>query len=156
MQKQVVQIDLVLLLILALADAGCSYSQMTASPPSEFEAYTDDRTTLEGNSGIRIPSSATGVTGYTTGVRELDTYLRFQIPASDLEGFLLNIGCTTPLSKADIRRQLEGAPDRSWWAPEKAQSYGSCNASTDHDVQLVFIDMTDPQNYIVYVAASTY
>jgi hypothetical protein len=140
MQKQVTQINLVILLILALGEAGCSYSQKTASPPSEFEGESEDRATLEGNSGIHIPSSATGVIGYFTGLREITSYLRFQIPASDLEGFLLNTGCTTQLSKVDIRRQLEGFPDRSWWAPEKAQSYGSCYASTDHDIQHVFIE----------------
>jgi hypothetical protein len=137
--------------------AGCNFPPLipTLTPLAENSAETDDRTVLEGNTGTRIPPSATGIHGYVDGFRDVTTYLRFQIPSADLAEFMKSTACTTPLSTEDTGQQLQGYPDLPWWAPEKAEEFGSCTGVTDILTQLVFVDMTDPLNYVVYVIAST-
>ncbi len=121
----------------------------------EFSADTDDRAVLQANTGTILPSSATDVHGHVDGFRDVTTHLRFTIPAADLAAFMGTTACTTPLSSADIRPQLQGNPARSWWTPEKAGKYASCTAATDRLAQLVFVDMTDPDTDIVYLIAAT-
>jgi hypothetical protein len=113
------------------------------------------RSELEGNTGTKIPASATGIYGTVDGLGDITTHLRFTLPSADLAEFISSTACTAPLVDGDIRAQLRGVPDRSWWAPEKAGKYGSCMAATARLAQLVFVDMTDPQSYIVYVIAAT-
>jgi len=124
--------------------------------PAEFGP--DDmrgRSVLEADTGTVIPASAAGIYGTVDGLGEVTTHLRFTIPAEDLAEFVRSTACATPLAGGDIRAQLQGLPQRTWWAPEKAQKYASCTAAAPHLAQLVFVDMTDPQNYIVYVVAAT-
>ncbi len=137
--------------------AGCMEINIIPAPTysSEFAALTRDRSLLEADTGTILPSSATEIHGYVDGFRDVTTHMRFQIPSGDLPFFLNSTSCTAPLSDADIRRQLPGRPDWDWWTPEKAESYGSCTGVTEHMAQLIFIDMTDPQKYVVYVIAST-
>jgi hypothetical protein len=146
----------VITLFAMTAISGCSFGSTqpigTASP--ELFTDTQNRGVLEGNTETIIPQSATGIIGTVVGLQDTTTYLRFEIPASDIEVFMKSTACTTPLSNADIREQLRGFPDRDWWSPEKAETYGSCTAVKEHLAQLVFVDMTKPDLYIVYVIAA--
>jgi len=131
----------------------------TKRAPAEFGPIeVQDRVALEGNTETVIPDSANGIRGVIRGFQGITTHLRFDIPAAALDDFIQSTGCSEALtSTADVRAlhaQMQG-PRREWWAPEKAQSYASCNGDKEHLAQLVFVDMTDPQRYVVYVIVST-
>ena len=129
---------------------------LSSTPVSEFSAETNDRTILEGNADIKIPSSAIDIHGFTDGFRDIDTYIRFTIPSNDLKTFLASTVCSEPLSKQDIRDQIKGYPVFEWWHPETTTDYMSCSGSEEHIGQTIFVDMTNSDTYVIYIAAATH
>jgi hypothetical protein len=161
-QKMLLMGIMAVLLLVSTSLAGVLVWSSQSGPPTQatFAQFgpidVQDRTALEGNTGMIIPQSAGGIHGVINGSQKITTYMRFDIPASDLSEALKNTGCSTALNGTDdIRKQLQQYPKRDWWTPEKAQKYVSCNATHEYVVQEVFVDLTDPQRYIVYVVAST-
>ena len=161
-QKTLLMSILVILLLVSIFLAGALVWSSQPGPPTEAPLVqfgpidVEDRAALEGNTGMVIPQSAGGLHGVINGSQTLMTHMRFDIPASDLNEALKNTGCSTALTSVDdTRKQLQQYPKRDWWTPEKAQKYASCNAAHEHIAQQIFVDMTDPQHYIIYVIAST-
>lgn len=145
-----------LFLFAALVLLGCMpTSQISPTPPSEFEADTQDYKILEGNSEIKIPEQATEVFGHVDGFRDMDTKIRFIISAGELDEFLNNTSCKLPLQTNDVRSTFQNQLDRTWWKPADALKFKWCHGEKEHLNQNILIDMTDTDRYIVYVMAQT-
>ena len=125
------------------------------TPISELAAETTDRAVLESNAEIQIPPSATEIRGYIDGFRDITTYVRFVIPAADIDKFTEGIDCVLPSSTTDTGQRMPESSQFTWWKPNNAQSYRQCYGTKEHLVQRVFVDTTQPDRYIVYVVAST-
>ena len=145
----------VLLLVVVLSQSG-QFGPPKPAPVVKFGPIdVQDRVALEGNTGMVVPKSARGIHGVINGNQNITTHMRFDIPASDLNEALKNTGCSGALTNKDVRSELQEYPQRDWWTPGQAQTYASCNAGQEDVTQLIMVDMTDPQRYIIYVIAST-
>jgi hypothetical protein len=152
----VVELLIVILLLAVVSSQSGQFGPPKPAPIVKFGPIdVQDRVALAGNTGMVIPKSASGLHGVINGDQTIRTHMRFDIPASDLNEALKNTGCSGALSNKDIRAQVQEYPQRDWWTPGQAQTYASCNAAQEDVTQLIFVDMTDPQHYIVYVIAST-
>lgn len=145
--------SLALLLICLLAAACMSILPDPLS--SELEAETNDRAVLEGNTETQIPATASDLHGYVTGFRDITTYVRFSMPQLGLSEFLRSTACPTALETADIRSEIQRVGSFTWWQPGSAVDYKWCDGIKEHLVQRVFMDLSDPNNVIVYIIAST-
>ena len=127
-----------------------------AAVQSEIAAEITDRDILEGNTELKIPTNATDIHGYVDGFRDVTTLLRFTMPAYDLDSFLKQTSCALPL-KTDSSRSVwsQNSPIHKWWRPGDAQRFAVCIGSTPQLGRRLFFDMTQPDQYIVYVVAST-
>lgn len=145
--------SLVLLSICLLA-AAC---RPTLPDPlsSELEGETNDRAVLEGNTETQIPLTATDLHGYVTGFRDITTYARFTVSQLGLSDFLRSTACPSTLETTDIRSEIQRAGNFSWWQPGSAIDYKWCDGIKEHLVQRVFMDLSDRNNAIVYIIAST-
>ena len=122
---------------------------------AEFSAETTDRTILQTNAELQIPQSATEIRGYVDGFRDLTTYVRFVVPASDFDQFAESISCVLPLSTTDAYQRWQDSSKLTWWKPSRAQNFRQCDGSKEHLFQRVFVDTAQIDHYIVYVVAST-
>jgi hypothetical protein len=130
-------------------------AQQEATPESEFLGETSDRDILEGNTETVIPQSASDIHGLVDGFQEITTYMRFTIPASDLDRFLSSTSCTTPLQIDASHRDFEIRYEKDWWQVKQAEVVGWCDGVKEHIAQSIYVDMTDLNKYIIYVVAST-
>jgi hypothetical protein len=108
---------------------------------------------IEANMDIQLPPSAREIQYYYTGFREFSMYVRFTMVSSDLPQFLDSTLCETPLREYDPSRQGTAPPD--WWRPVDAERLQGCSGGREGFQQVIRIDMTDPDTYIVYVFAGT-
>src|SRR6266571_473646 len=73
--------------------------QVSRSYTEELNFYeplpTDMNTiaVLEGNAAMKFPPSAREIYGYVTGLRDVDTLIRFSMKADELAGFLQTTLC---------------------------------------------------------------
>jgi hypothetical protein len=131
---------------------------------NDYQAVPKDRgkiASLEGNAEIKLPSSAREIYAYTTGFQEIYIQVRFTMDAGELAVFLENTLCRAPLADISTSKLAAGSGDPSWWEPEKARHLETCQgvkaySSTASARQTIYVDMTDPAVYIVYVSTSTY
>jgi len=75
----VITLGIAFLLLWKTIPALVFMNTLSSTPLSEFSAETDDRIVLEGNAEIKIPMSATDIHGFTDGLNDIDTYVRFTI-----------------------------------------------------------------------------
>lgn len=152
---------LLVLLVISICLLGVLFlssppAEQARQAPVEFgPVEVQDRTALQGNTETIIPASADGIHGVIHGSNGITTHMRFDIPSEALGEFMQTTGCDGTLDGEDIRVQFERNPQKEWWALDAAQTYSSCNGDTEHLAQLVFIDTTNPERYIVYVFTST-
>jgi hypothetical protein len=116
---------------------------------------------LEGNADIQLPTSAREIYAYTTGFQDIFIQVRFSMDATELAGFLENSLCRAPLQDISTSKPAAGSGGPSWWEPEKARHLEICNGAkelspTASTRQTIYVDMTDPAVYIIYVNTSTY
>jgi hypothetical protein len=149
---------------LILSSIWLLYSQYSASniPPSETFTYYqpiptpgDDITTIEQDAEIKIPASARELYAMVSGFRELDTWVRFDLPESDLQQFLAGTRCDsalTPVSAQDFPLNATG-PD--WWQPGNAEHLENCQGGISTLRQTVMVDRTDPHTLKIYVFSWT-
>lgn len=111
---------------------------------------------LDLNAEVKIPPSAKEIYGLVSGFRELDTWIRFELPAADLLVFMQSTHCEMPLSQVDAQKYPPGKLDPDWWRPHKAAHLESCTGSTEHLYQRIFVDLSDANQPIVYVFSATH
>lgn len=132
------------------------YDPTSVPTVSEFASETTDRGTLEGNTELKLPASATDIHGYVDGFRDLTTQLRFTLPARDFDTFLKQTSCTLPLYSDDRQAYwMQNSEDLTWWRPGDAQRFAACADTTSQLGRRFFFDMTRSDQYIVYVVTST-
>lgn len=132
------------------------YTPTSVSTVSEFASETEDRHILEGNTELTIPAAATELHGYVAGFRDLTTLLRFTLPARDFGAFLKQTSCAQPLYNADRQAYwMQNSEQLAWWRPGEAQRFAACADATSQLARRFFFDMTPPDQYIVYIVAST-
>jgi hypothetical protein len=136
----------------------------TTEPVQEFEykafypqlSEIEDISLIEGNANIIIPPSSQDIYVYTTGLREIDTQVRFSMKSSELSEFISSTLCTEPLEEFLPTPPTQEGRSFPWWIPDQALSSEKCYGENDYDHQLVIIDKSDAEIFIVYVSTSTY
>jgi hypothetical protein len=152
---------LLFLLMLGVAVlSGCGKPSEIEEPPlSEFTADIyqpaptpgSDLDLIEADAGITIPPSAREIYAMVSGFRELDTWVRFDLPARDLTFFLENTHCTTPLVATSPEQYTPGDLDPDWWQPHEALNLLECSGGHSFLRQQILVDRTDSQVSRVYV-----
>jgi hypothetical protein len=121
----------------ALALAACS-----SPPPTQFPG------------GIAIPAGASGLRDHVDDqLRTMTGYYRFELPPSQLPAFAAALHCALGEVETGPRAAREGDPD--WFAPRPAQPHRSCESSADGWIYELEVDVSRPERYTVYLAASS-
>ena len=134
------------------------YAFLYDSTVSEFAAEVNDRNVLEGNTELKIPTSALDIHGYVDGFRDVTTYLRFTLPVQDFGTFLQQTSCAQPLYQGDKSTgySMRNWGKLKWWRPEDAQQFLACADGHKSFGREFFIATTDADKHLIYVVASTY
>jgi hypothetical protein len=149
---------------LILGSIWLLYSQNPASnilPTETFTYYQpiptpdDNLTTIEQDAEIKIPTSARELYAMVSGFRELDTWVRFDLPESDLQKFLTGTRCDSTLTQVSPQDFSLNAIDLDWWQPNKAKYLEICQGGTSTLQQTVMVDRTDPHMLRIYVFSLT-
>ncbi len=110
-----------------------------------------DRATIEQYARIMLPASATDIHSYTESGIDRIIYVRFTLPASDLDQFLRDSGYTEPLRNNYNPIPVWTKEEFDWWHADQAQSFRDGKASEPSFWKNIFVDTSDPQTYIVYL-----
>jgi len=138
-------------------------NNINSTPLSELEAeeYTPDLNDkaiisgIEGNAEFKFPPSSRDIYAYTTGFQDIFIQTRFTIDSGELEELIMSTRCEKPLESSD-------APFRNsistfdWWEIGEAKIVMGCSGSTEHFGQMVYVDMTNPEMYIIYIEGGTH
>jgi hypothetical protein len=127
-----------------LSEFTASLYQPAPTPGSDLDA-------IEADAGITIPPSARDIYATISGFRELDTWVRLDLPARDLASFLRNTHCTTPLVPASPEEYVPGDLDPDWWQPHQALDLVECTGGHNFLRQRILVDRTNSQVFTVYV-----
>lgn len=122
--------------------------QPAPTPGSDLEM-------IEGNAEIKIPPSAREIHAMTSGFRELDTWVRLDLPADELTSFMDETRCTSPLASVnpDNYAPLGGDPD--WWQPYIATDLVECIGGHSYIYQHILVDRSNPKWFTIYVFSAT-
>jgi hypothetical protein len=120
---------------------------------------TYELSAIEGNAEIKLPSSAREIYAYTSGFQDIFIMVRFTVDPEELSEFMKNALCTESLRQVSPQRQEKLSGDPSWWELARAEHLESCSgvkeySSTQQCKQTIFVDKTNPENYIIYVSTS--
>jgi hypothetical protein len=122
--------------------------QPAPTPGSDIHA-------LEANAGIKIPSNASEIYGLISGFRDLVTYVRFDLPYSDLSSFIQNTHCKEPLKNTDPAKYSPGESEPDWWQPDKASELQECSGQEDNLTQRILVDISKPEKLTINVQSIT-
>ena len=120
------------------------YYQPAPTPGSDLDF-------IEADAGISIPDSAREINAMISGFRELDTWVRLDIPANELKSFLENTHCRSDLVSTDPALHAPGDLDPDWWEPNKAEDLVECLGYVSNMRQYILVDRTKPNVFTVYV-----
>ncbi len=123
-----------------------------------FPSYpmSDQLELYESNSEIIIPADASEIYVYSSGLNELSTRIRFSINSDKLDGFIENTLCAEPLSEFDASIYIPSNGETNPWTLKEGSNYKRCIGFKENTRQTIIVDITDPNNYIVFVFASVY
>lgn len=110
----------------------------------------------EDNAEIIIPTDATEIYVYSSGLNKLSTRIRFSINSNKLDGFIENTLCTEPPTEFDANLYIPSNGKTNQWTLKEGSNYIRCFGVKENTRQTIIIDITDPNNYIVYIFASVY
>jgi hypothetical protein len=153
---------LIVLRILLLSVANLSLlflGQPSDEPLVEFTAHIyqpaptpgSDLELIEADARVTIPSSAREIYATVSGFRELDIWMRFDLPASDLDSFLRDAYCTTPLLPVQPQNHAPGDLEPDWWQPHQASNLEKCTGTDSLLYQRILVDRTNAPVFRVYV-----
>ncbi|KAA3648742.1 MAG: hypothetical protein DWQ07_00670 [Chloroflexi bacterium] len=121
----------------------------------EATSYNPQPTSdLIGNVGISLPESARDVYEYGYGLNAVYTMVRFTIDAEDLDEIIESSICEEPLVQVPPENYAGGLDDTDWWLPEKATILMQCDGFTENFWQSILVDMSNPQEFIIYATSS--
>ncbi|NOK62296.1 MAG: hypothetical protein GFH27_549331n35 [Chloroflexi bacterium AL-W] len=128
-------------------------SQMDFGEDSIFGGPTEDVTPaqIESIARITLPPSADDLHAQLQGFQDNLIHVRFTMNADELPQFLASSRCPSLTPATDIPFQESITPDTTWWTPETAQTFETCNDFVDGIGQTIMVDMTESQSYQVYV-----
>ncbi len=118
--------------------------QPLPTPGSDLEA-------LETNAEIKIPLSAREIHGLISGYRELDTWVRLDLPNTELPTFLVNARCIGPLHATDPQKHQPADLDPDWWQPYNAIVLEECNGLHQNLYQHILVDRSRSETLTIYV-----
>jgi hypothetical protein len=130
-----------------IAEVALIY-QPAPTPGSDLQA-------LEGDAEISIPANAREIHGMISGFRELDTWVRLDLPNDELPSFLQNARCTEPLKTTDPKKHTPGDLDPDWWQPHEAIYLEECTGLHDYLFQHILVDRSKPEKLTIYVFSIT-
>ena len=138
-------------------------SEATEWAPSEsVEIYQSaptpgsDLDLIETDAEITIPSSAREIHALVSGFRELDTWVRFDLPADDLSLFLEGTLCEPPLVSVKPENYARDELfDPEWWQPNQAKDLLSCEGGHQYLRQRILVDRSFNEIFKVYVFSIT-
>ncbi len=110
-----------------------------------------DRATIEQYARIKLPANATDIYSYTESGIDRIIYVRFTLPASDLDQFLRDSGYTEPLRNNYDPVVTRPQKRLDWWHADQAQSFRGSSIGEPSFAKNIFVDTSDPQTYIVYL-----
>lgn len=153
----------VILGLLGLAALKIYLDQQPANGPNEItsEIYLpapapgSSLNAIEADAEIKIPGSAREIHAMISGFRELDTWVRLDLPAEDLHAFLQNARCTSALYPSDPLSHGPGKLSPVWWRPDQATRLQACYGLHDYLSQRVLVDSSRAGMLRVYVFSST-
>ncbi len=124
------------------------YYQPAPTPGSDLDW-------IEADSEIKIPPNAREIYARISGFRELDVWVRFDLPEKDLSSFLNSTLCELPLSQVSPKNYApdELAPD--WWQPHISKNLAECHGGNNTTRQNILIDGTDSKTLKIYVFSWT-
>jgi len=122
--------------------------QPAPTPGSDLQA-------LEADAEISIPATAREIHGMISGFRELDTWVRLDLPNEELPSFLQNARCTEPLKTSDPKKHTPGDLDPDWWQPHEAIYLEECSGLHDYLYQRILVDRSKPEMLTIYVFSIT-
>jgi hypothetical protein len=133
-------------------------SSFSFTSENYFPSYpTSDQLDLyESNGEIIIPTDASEIYVYSSGLNELFTRIRFSINSDKLDFFIENTLCTEPLTEYDANLYTSSNGDTDPWTLKEGSIYNRCIGSRENTIQTIIVDITNPNNYIVYVFTSVY
>ena len=125
------------------------YYQPAPTPGSDLD-------TIEANAEIKIPSSAKEIHAMISGFRELETWVRFELPANEIELFLIGTLCTSPVvSVKPTRYTRDELFDPEWWQPHQAEDLAECHGGHQYLRQQILVDRSNNEIFTVYVFSFT-
>ena len=121
-----------------------------------FPTPGNDPHSIEADAQIKIPASAREIYAMISGFRELDAWVRLDLPVADLTSFIDSAHCKTPLAATDPKKHTpDDSLDLDWWRPHLATYLEECTGGHDYLYQRILVDRTDPQMVRVYVFSMT-
>ena len=132
------------------------------NPPMETAEYYQPAPTpgsdldwIEADSEIKIPPSARELHARISGFRELDVWVRFDLPEKDLSSFLSKTLCEFPLTEVAPKNYAPDDLDPDWWQPHTSKDLAECRGSNSTTRQNILIDSTNSQALVIYVFSWT-
>lgn len=110
-----------------------------------------DLQTLEAIAEISIPASAREIHGMISGFTDIDIWIRFDLPNTDLPSFIQKTHCTDLLETTDPNLYSSETIDPDWWQPHKATDLQVCYGSHDSFTQRILVDRSNPETLQIYV-----
>jgi hypothetical protein len=110
---------------------------------------------IEADAEITIPPSAREIHAMISGFRELDTWVRLDLPAGELASFMEGTCCESPLVSASPEKHGPGDLDPDWWQPHVATDLVECKGGHSFLRQRILVDRTNPQVFTIYVFSIT-
>ena len=123
---------------------SAQYYMPAPTPGTDLDA-------IEANAAISIPANATEIYALISGFRELDTWVRFDLPPNDLTSFLEETLCTEDLVSINPAEYTPYELDPDWWEPHTSTDLIACYGQDRYDRQTILVDRTNPDVLTIYV-----
>lgn len=150
------------LILWSLQNEFQAFSNVDPTPLSEFEyeEYAPDLSNgtmisrIEANAEFKFPPTARDIYSYTTGLRDISVQTRFTISVDELPVLISSTRCKEPLQS--LETPVGGSMSVfNWWKLAEAKVVMGCSGATENFGQMVYIDMTYPEKYTVYIEGGT-
>jgi hypothetical protein len=118
-----------------------------------------DNATIEDYTRIKLPTPATNIRGFSERGQDRITYVKFDLPPTNLSACLKAAGYSAALTPQYMPNQFDNtylSHEINWWQSNQAKIFAGASfrappAPADKGMQEnVLVDQTNPQLYTVY------
>jgi hypothetical protein len=117
-----------------------------------------DNATIEDYARIKLPASATNIKAFSERGQDRITYVKFDLPQSDLSDCLKAAGYSAALTPQYRPSQFDADSSEvsNWWFAKQAKVFAGASFPAPHLAghkimqENVLVDQTNPQLYTVY------